>query len=347
MRALAGAVILMVGCGAGGGTLAGAGGSRGMGTGIGGLGGLSTWDCAMVTVPPRELAPDVLIALDTSSSMNDDLSSATCVGGCGQTSKWAATAAAINSVVASTASRVNWGIELFANKDVNLCGASPGVFADNSPVSAVAIDAALQHLTNPSGGVYGAATRQTRGAVEVARTRLMARPDPNAKFIVIVTDGAPMCAPDGIAVADDTAATVDAITAAAAAGVPSFVIGIAVGVGPAATSLIDMGNAGAWPGGGAFTTSTATDISATLSAVANQTMGCTFEVPPEAPDGTQSRDQIAVIVDGREIPHDPRLGWDYVDATHASVRLRGAACVALRESDQPLVTIVFRCLVGV
>ena len=86
-----------------------------------------------------------------------------------------------------------------------------------------------------------------------------------------------------------------------------------------------------------FTTSTANDISATLSAVADQTMGCTFEVPPEAPDGTQSRDQHRGHRRWQARSRTTHvLGWDYVDATHASVRLRGAACVALRESDRPL-----------
>jgi len=163
MRVVAGAVLFVVGCGAGGGTLAGAGGNMGMvmtgggaisggtltgtgasigtptgagaaigtGVGIGGVGnGPGGVTCGAVGTPAQPLPPDILIALDTSSSMNDDLGNAACAGGCGQSSKWAAAADAINSAVANTASRVSWGIQLFATKDVNLCGSAPGVYVD-------------------------------------------------------------------------------------------------------------------------------------------------------------------------------------------------------------------------
>ena len=169
--------------------------------------------------------------------------------------KWAAAAAAINRVAASTGGRVNWGIELFATEDINLCGSAPGVYVDNGPVTASMIEAALRHLTMPNGGVYGAATRQTRGAVDTASARLLGHLRPGSKHIVLITDCAPICAPDGAAFTDDTAATVASITATATAGVSTFVVGVATGGGPADPSVRIMGDAGVGDGGsgGSFT----------------------------------------------------------------------------------------------
>ena len=379
MRVVAGAVLFVVGCGAGGGTLAGAGGNMGMvmtgggaisggtltgagsnsgtptgagaaigtGIGIGGVGnGPGGVTCGAVGRPAQPLPPDILIALDTSSSMNDDLGNATCAGGCGQSSKWAAAAAAINSAVAATAGRVNWGLELFATKEANLCGAFPGVNVDTFPASAVAIGDALHFLTMPNGGVYGGETRQTRGAVDAALARVMRRPSPGLRFMVLITDGAPMCAPDGISVADDTAVTAAAIAAATTTRTSTFVVGVATGDGPADTSLLMMAEAGLGrDGGGLFRTSTGDDIRAALNSVADQTAGCTFAVPEVSADGVQSRRHIGVAVDGAEVPRDTTRtnGWDYVDDTLASVRLYGSACAAVT-ADFAVVTINFKCI---
>ena len=330
------------GCGAGGGTLTGAGGNTGTGTGAGGMANVPGMNCAEVPAPARPLPPAIVIALDASTSMNDDLTNMACAGGCGQSSKWAAAVTAINSVAASTGNRVDWGLALFG------CGTYTGIYVDTLPDSVGLIDMALRGQTTPNGGVVSAGTRQTRGAVNAAHSHFAARGAPGSKFIVVITDGAPMCAADGTTVSDDTDATVDAISAAATAGIPTFVDGIGTSGGPADSSIVRMAYAGRDGATGILgsSASTANDIAGALRWVADRTAGCTFEVPEGSADGTLNRSSIAVRVGVNHIPHDVgRLnGWDYVDTMLTSIRLYGHACTAAKESGPESVTITFLCI---
>ncbi len=351
MRVLAGAVMFVAGCGAGGGTLSGTGGDTGIGTGSGGVGNFPGMGCGAVATAEL-LPPDILIALDASSSMNDDLANMACVGGCGQASKWAAAVAAITNVVTSTASRVNWGLELFAIQPASVCGSYTGVNVNVDTSSAPAIDLALRKQTTENGGVSSAGPRQTRSAVDAARAYLTARTDPNSKLIVLITDGAPLCASDGISVADDTASTVAAIGVAAAAGVPTHVIGVATAGGPADASIIMMGNAGRdeLTGGPGYSAWTANDITETMLWVTSQATGCTFAVPEVPADGVLNRSNIRVRLNATEnlteIPHDTTRtnGWDYVDARLAGIRLYGPSCAAAKAAGPRSVSIAFVCI---
>src|SRR6185503_14259676 len=68
----------------------GAGASSGTGsTGGGGSGSTPDANCGVIQQTPTRVQPDVLIVLDASGSMNDDINNAQCSNGCGATSKWA------------------------------------------------------------------------------------------------------------------------------------------------------------------------------------------------------------------------------------------------------------------
>ena len=156
-----------------------------------------------------------------------------------------------------------------------------------------------------------------------------------------------MCAPDGIAVGDDTPATVASITAAVAAGIPTFLIGVSTSGGPAAASLHMIGSAGfGLDGGGTFTAWSGGDIQAALNTVANLTADCTFAVPEGSADGTLTRSHIGVAENGTEIPRDVGRseGWDYIDATQSSIRLFGRPCAAVKTDELAPVSIIFKCL---
>ena len=90
----------------------------------------------MVQQPLAKLPPDILIILDASGSMNNDISDTSCGNnGCGATSKWALMTPAINMVVSQTETTVNWGLKFFADTD-NTCGVGNtvpvGVGANNA-----------------------------------------------------------------------------------------------------------------------------------------------------------------------------------------------------------------------
>ena len=85
-------------------------------------------NCAAVDQPLNKLPPDILIVLDASGSMNEDVNNDDCGGTCGAMSKWALLTPALNQVVMQTQGEVNWGLKLFADTD-STCGVSPNTVA--------------------------------------------------------------------------------------------------------------------------------------------------------------------------------------------------------------------------
>ena len=115
--------------GAAGGTGGAAAGAGGTGGNIGGAGGASGMaggpSCGSFDRPANLLPPDILVLLDASGSMNEDLANQSCTGGCGANSKWSQMTAALTQVVAQTDATVNWGLKMFA--DSGTCGVSNNV----------------------------------------------------------------------------------------------------------------------------------------------------------------------------------------------------------------------------
>jgi hypothetical protein len=334
-----------------GGTTGGAGGlSGGGGATMGGTGG-DGWYCGADT-PTRELRPRVIVVLDASQSMNDDMNAVACSGGCGQGSKWAAAVDAINTVAVESEPRAMWGLELFGIEGTDVCGTRTNVSVEPLPGAAPAVARALQDQSTANGGVAGGMTRQTRGAVDAAMTYAMLQTDGNDKVIVLMTDGVPTCASGGAPAADDTRATVDVITWARNGGYRTFVVGIATAGGPGHDSLNMMGTAAGGvgfdgDGGGAsyFAASSAAELRSALRAVVDTTGGCTFELPPP-PNMYVSRSNIVIKLGDVYVPKDNShvAGWDYLDASMRAVRLYGAPCDTARSKPAPPVAIVFVCL---
>jgi hypothetical protein len=148
--------------------------------------------------------------------------------------------------------------------------------------------------------------------------------------------------------AEDKAAT-DAVAAAAANGVPVFVIG--VGMTGADATLNAMAVAGGMPQTGASTsfysvTDTASLVSA-LNAILGRVASCKFNVG-DAPNSMTSVDQIDVFGDSTLISKDPNHanGWDYTNGTHTAIEVYGPQCDAILSGAIKNVTITFRCIIG-
>ena len=117
--------------GGGGAGNPGIGGSSGAGGSTGGA--MTVGDGAasdVACVPTEQMVmgshPDILVVLDASGSMDNDIEEANCDYGCGLKSKWALTTAAVKQVVSATGASVSWGLKFFANQD-QMCTVSPGV----------------------------------------------------------------------------------------------------------------------------------------------------------------------------------------------------------------------------
>ncbi len=356
---MAAASLILAGCG---GTLSGGSGDQGGGgggTGPGGRGGSggggaigvggAPWQCGAKDLIPAVLPPDLLFVLDASAAMNDDISGAACSGGCGRSSKWAQAAAAIERLAAEWDAVVNMGLEIFPDPG-SVCAAGGGVAVPVGPAHATAITAAISARTSANGGVVTGGNAPIRSAVEGAMSYLTRLTDPGSKNILLATAGAPNCLPGGGDTgADDSAGSVQAIRNAATEGIRTTVLGIVTPGGTADGTLDEMASAGGGigPGWPRYTpVSNLAELMTTLDTLLGINPPCTFSLPA-APtnDGTTTRANISVILDGTEIPRDPNHlnGWDYLDASQSAIQLYGPACQALAAPPHTI-SIVFRCL---
>ncbi|HEY6475208.1 MAG TPA: hypothetical protein VI456_01430 [Polyangia bacterium] len=173
------------------------------------------------------------------------------------------------------------------------------------------------------------------------------------KYILLVTDGEATCPPgDANGTVDDTARAVGEIQAAAAAGFPTLVLGVAASNNAqAAANLNAMANAGLLPQVGANTAYYDANVSSRIAAL-NQAIAALVGETPDGtiavPDGQPSGNALSVTIDhGYEtmlVPYDPRrVRMDHTDSTHNLVILSGAYCNQLGIVGQTTVELTFNC----
>jgi hypothetical protein len=352
---------LVAGCGVGGGTLTGTGGSsapngrggsstptagRGgpMIVGTGGTVPITTTgaggstNCGAVAQYATPLSPEIEIVLDTSASMNDP-ADPTCGAGCASASKWAASVSGINAVVDASPPDVRWGLT-FIGGDPNAC--------DLGRVGAVigggAVRAGLDLLT--SGGALAApGMRPTRAAIDRATTLLGLTGAGGPRAILLVTDGRPNCDPGAFdALEDDVAGSVTSISTALASGIPTFVVGLGIANVPTDTALSNMAIAGGAAQSGPsayYPASSSADLVATMNALV-ASVACEYALPPAVTSGAVYYDVIRVSAGGFAIPRDVDNGWSYADTTETTIQLHGSSCEVVR-SNAYAVTISFSC----
>jgi hypothetical protein len=301
--------------------------------------------CAPVSVPVSGFAPDILVLLDSSASMNNDVTDQNCAGGagCGLNSKWALTTAALEQVVSSTQANVNWGLKFFP--DSATCGVNQTVAVSVAPLNLAPIMNAIAGRTTTNGGLASTGNTPTRLAEAAAAAYLSSLADMNPKFILLATDGEPNCIPGGTNIsADDSPGALQAVYAANGAGVPTFVVGIGA-LTQANAVLSQLAAAGGYPRSADplyYPVSGTDDLIATLNQLAGIAHVCRFTFVT-APDG-YSRDAIDVVVNGTTLPYDQTHtdGWDYFDANHTTFDVYGPTCTAIMNGTV-LVRVVFRC----
>jgi hypothetical protein len=351
--------------GAGGITVAGAGGIGGTGRGGSqpiGVGGTGAY-CGQLTRPLTALPPDILILLDRSGSMNNDITDNPCIGdggisipangSCGASSKWALVTSALNQVVGETDTAVNWGLKFFPDVGDSSCTASGAPAVSIGSANGTAIASAIAGQTTAVGAVMGSNGTPTNAGETSAAAYLATLTDANPKFILLATDGLPTCATGGVtgSMSNDSAGAIAAVQTAFNAGIPTFVVGIATAGFTGDTTLSEMANAGGYPRTGSpsyYPVSTTQELTATLSnLVATVATECTFALgPPPTNDGRTGLDRINIFVDGAPLARDPShtRGWDYTDATKALITVYGPDCNNLLNGVTQWVTVAFTCI---
>jgi hypothetical protein len=288
---------------------AGSGGNGGV------LGSVGT-DCGIKTANLTRQPADLLLVLDRSGSLTSamDSSSACAAGSITCQQRWATIVSGLDGVLSGSSGDVNWGLQLF-NSD-GACGVATAPEVPVAPGSAATIQAIIAGVT-PNGST------PTRTAVNAAVTYVQNLADTNGKYILLATDGEPNClnGSGGSAGASDVAGTVAAITAAAAAGIKVYVIG----VGPETGNLDNFAQAGGTDH--YYPALSPQDLNAALATIVGTVASCTFNLGKAPKDPTN----VAVQFNGDKglrAPQDPTHtnGWDYTSSTNTTIQLYGSWC---------------------
>lgn len=312
--------------GNGGGTMVGSGGSTSnpeIPT--------ETANCGISNSNLTKQASDLLIVLDRSSSMSWDIAkgSTTCnpnMTTCKQ--RWATTTAALNSVLSTPiATDINWGLKLYASDDACTVSATMEV-----PITGKNADIVKQAISNKRPG----SRTPTRLAINAATAYLKTVGDNHTKSILLATDGEPNCAATANGrfnnTTPDVPGTLNAISAAAAAGFRVYVIGI----GPEVGNLDNFAKAGGTEHYYAATTPEA--LATALESIVGQVASCTYSLGKLPPDPNN----IGVYLDKKLIPREGANGWSLAPG-NAAVVFSGSYCEGIKNATYKNVQVLFGC----
>jgi hypothetical protein len=301
-------------------------------------------NCGTKTQSAKMIPPDMMLVMDRSLSMTNDINDRQCAGAtgnngnCGANSKWELMVPPLNQVIAATDTTVNWGMFYLGDEPSPQCGVATAPVVPIAAMNAGAVTASL--TGNLFNGDVGTPTRRViQGAVSYLRGLA----DMNPKYLLLATDGQPNCATASGLNMDDTAGTQQAVADALTAGIPTFVVGI--GNTNAAASLNQLAVAGGRPQMGGATSyyqvNDATALAAALGTIVGQAASCTFNIG-KAPDGTTTKG-LGVFGDGSPIPMDATDGWSFTDTTMTSIIIKGPTCDRVLSGMIHDVTVAFVC----
>jgi hypothetical protein len=284
---------------------------------------------------------NVLLVLDRSGSMRELPEGTTTT-----MTKWDLTVPALRQIIQETDASVSWGMKLFPEgQDNGEC--SPATINDtiHVPIAAAnagTVVAAIQTTTPDGDGT------PTGDAIRAGLSYLSALTTPDRKFIVLATDGEPSCSPSGEGQEEARPYAVAAVTEAAAAGIPVFVVGVATTKDTATEAL----NAMALAGGAArpdpnplatryYLANTQADLVAALRTITGEIASCIFPLgaPPPVPNN------IAVKVDGMLVARDSARanGWEYTSDALNEVEVYGPWCDQIQAAAAADVQVIYAC----
>lgn len=323
-------------------------------------------DCGEAFIEIPIAAPNVVLLLDKSGSMGETPWDGDGDPNTPDVTRWSGLFHAVEQFGVAHDRSMNLGAVLFPSADgtadytIAACPVSASPEVPVAPMNAAALLAGLPPAEDPQ--IAGATP--TRAALHTAIDHLSGLADGRARANVLVTDGAANCSLEAIDEAtrfeahDD--AVVQVVADAAALGIPTFVVGLAVDDTtseivpdgePDATNLFDRLNELAIAGGvprddpeqrfhGAHDQP---GLVAALTAIAGALLPCVvqFDPLPKYPD------DIDISVGG--IDYGPAQagactdagGWRHVDIEAGTFELCGQACADFRLNGS--LTANYRC----
>jgi len=328
--------------GAGGGsglTLDGSGLTMGGSSATGGASDVMNGECARQDFALQGRPAEILIVLDRSGSMKEKPSGSS--GG----SKWSLVVPGVNEVVTATNATVSWGLKVFPEGEGDECAVdsvTSSITVPVAPTNAQAVTDAVTATTPEGNGT------PTGDAVNAGVAYLKGLPDSNPKFILLATDGEPSCAGTNKSGTAARALAVKAVTDAAAAGIKTFVVGVATTKDSATQVLNDLAVAGQMartdmtaPATKYYLASTKEELVKSLELITGQAASCVFDLTKAPPDPSN----IAVHINDVGAPKDPSHmnGWDYTDASYTRVEVFGSWCDQIKGASANAVNFVLGC----
>ncbi len=257
--------------------------------------------CEGLSVEAEPVAPNVLVVLDRSNSMNDE------VGG---DSKWDIAGAAMSEILSTYGDRVRFGLSMYAsvtNPGGNFCNAGD-LDVDVGDGTATAVQMAISATEAATNTPIGATLEARVGYAGLADTA-----HPN--YILLLTDGAETCDGDRV----DAVRTLRNQTPE----VKTFVVGFGGEVDEDA--LNDMATEGgtALPSNpGYYQADDAQALNQAFESIIGTVLACSYQLSEEP----SSVDGIFVYFDGAAVERDTTGadGWDHDPASN-QVRFSGAS----------------------
>ena len=305
--------------------------------GAGGVGGDS--ECGRSQFPVQQRPADVLLVLDRSKSMTEDVTP----------TKWSIVVPSLIDIVNATANSLWWGLKVFPVGTDSQC--KQGTYPSGEVVEIAANNAAAM-VTGINGTQPLGNGTPTADAITEANKYLATLQDGNPKYILLATDGEPSC--NGMTGSTDSSgaktAAINAITAAASAGYHTFVVGIATPKETTSDTLNKMAEAGLEPLADPnpiatryYMASTQSQLVDAFNSVTAVVKTCLFPLanPPPAPD------HVNVFIDSggdsTKIPYDSVNGWSFTGPDMLTIQLSGAACAQVTSSGAAAVRVIFGC----
>lgn len=280
-------------------------------------------NCPSVNFTATQVIPSIQLLIDRSGSMGDRLPNT-------NTSRYKAMRDALvgaNGVVAQLQSRVHFGASLYSAD-------SPCPRLYSTQARALNNLSQVQSLIDsqsPGGNT------PTPGAIDQTVAAFAANPPPmgSPPIIVLATDGLP----NNCNGSDSQTASVTAAKNAYAAGIRTFILGIA---GVNDNFLQAMANAGQGvqqnqPNAKYYTANSPQELQMAFQQIIGGVVSCELTIngtvdPEQAKGGT-------VTLNGMQLTHG--TDWEVVNGT--TIRLIGQACETLKSSPNPQVEASFPC----
>lgn len=305
-------------------------------------------DCVDGELALLAARPVVMLVLDRSSSMNQRFPG---TGG----SKWVGLRSALHQALPPWTSRIELGALFFPSTAGNACtlGASVDLAPalENVPAVLAKLDAISPAGSTPT------ALALDRAAMALTSRRTAG----SARAVVLATDGAPDCnaaltprtcacvSSSGACTANrclDDTRTIDRLSAMAASGIPTWIIGLRGASDALFVSVLNrMADAGGKPQVGGtqrfYAAASEPEVELALTTIRQQVGRCRY-LTPSVPDLGGS---IELQLEDDFIPYDVTQteGWSWVDADNGELALHGQACDRAEALSIEALRVIVRC----